>query len=129
MADKKHVLVVDDDPDFVDSVSTLLKREGYQVSEAADGVEAIAKAKSLKPDAIVLDVMMPNKDGYKACNELKADAETKEIPILLLTAVAAHVPTTKYTHYDGMSTEADDYLDKGAEPEEILARVKDLLAD
>ncbi len=127
MAKKLHILVVDDDPDFVDSVSALLKRTGYDVSAAFDGVEGIEQVKKVKPNAIVLDVMMPNKDGYTACNELKADPATQNIPILLLTAVASHVPTTKYTHYDGLNTEADDYLDKGCEPEEIVARVKELL--
>lgn len=129
MADKKLVLVVDDDPDFVESVVVLLKRSGFDAVSASDGVEGIAKAKEVEPDAIVLDVMMPNMDGYKACKELKADPDTEEIPILLLTAVASHVTSTKYTHRDGMDTEADDYLDKGCEPEEILERVRELLED
>lgn len=128
MADKR-ILLVDDDPDFSDSVSALLKRAGYEVITAMDGVEGIQTAKAQKPDAIVLDVMMPNKDGYEACGELKSDSATAGIPILLLTAVASHVPTTKYTHQDGMNTEADDYLDKGCEPEEIVERVKELLED
>ncbi len=129
MSEKKTILVVDDDPDFVESVAKLLQRNGFETLEAHDGVEGIAKARQHRPDAIVLDVMMPNKDGYVACKELKEDPKTMEIPILLLTAVASHVPTTKYTHYDGMTTDADDYLDKGSEPEEIMERVKDLLAD
>ena len=129
MSEKKTVLVVDDDPDFVESVSKLLQRNGFETLLATDGVEAIAQAKKYHPDAMVLDVMMPNKDGYVACREFKADPETAGIPILLLTAVASHVPTTKYTHFDGMTTDADDYLDKGSEPEEIMERVKELLED
>jgi two-component system alkaline phosphatase synthesis response regulator PhoP len=129
MSEKKTILVVDDDPDFAESVSKLLQRNGFNTLEAHDGVEGIAMARQHKPDAMVLDVMMPNKDGYDACRELKADPETQNIPILLLTAVASHVPTTKYTHHDGMTTDADDYLDKGSEPEEIMERVKDLLED
>ncbi len=129
MAEKQKVLVVDDDPDFLDSVATLLKRAGYTVVTGYDGEEAVTKAKSEQPDAMVLDVMMPKKDGYAACAELKADPETEEIPILLLTAVASHVPTTSYSHQDGMNTEADDYLDKGCEPSEIVERVGDLLED
>jgi len=129
MADKKKVLVVDDDPDFLDSVATLLKRAGYTVVTGYDGEEAVAKAKAEQPDAMVLDVMMPKKDGYQACGELKADPDTEEIPILLLTAVASHVSTTSYSHQDGMNTEADDYLDKGCEPAEIVERVEELLED
>ena len=129
MSEKKLILVVDDDPDFADSVATLLRRSGFDTAIAVDGGEGVEKAGELKPDAIVLDVMMPNKDGYQACKELKADPATAGIPVLLLTAVASHVPTTKYTHHDGMNTEADDYLDKGCEPEEIMERVRDLLED
>ena len=128
MAESKHVLVVDDDLDFVDAVATLLRREGHVVSVGHDGFEAIAKARELKPDAIVLDVMMPGKDGYVACKELKAAEDTRDIPILLLTAVAAHVTSTNYTPHDGLTTPADDWLDKGAEPEEIVERVRDLLS-
>lgn len=126
MAEKRKILVVDDDPDFLDSVATLMKRQGYEVITGYDGVEAITKAKELKPDAMVLDVMMPKKDGYKACAELKADPDTADIPILLLTAVADHVTSTKYSHQDGLNTEADDYLDKGSEPAEIVERVAEL---
>ena len=61
-----------------------------------------------------------NKDGYKVCSELKADDQYSDIPILLLTAVADHVSSTRYSHYDGMSTEADDYLPKPASAEDIL---------
>jgi two-component system alkaline phosphatase synthesis response regulator PhoP len=129
MADKKTVLVVDDDPDFVDTMVALLRRSGYDTASAADGNDALRKARDLLPDVIVLDVMMPNKDGFKACKELKADPATSAIPILLLTAVASHVTTTKYSHRDALETEADDYLDKGCEPEEILERVRDLLEE
>jgi two-component system alkaline phosphatase synthesis response regulator PhoP len=127
MSEKKTILVVDDDSDFADSVVVLLERAGFATAVAYDGVECLKKAAASRPDAIVLDVMMPVKDGYQTCKELKASPETSAIPVLLLTAVASHVPTTKYTHHDGLTTEADDYLDKGCEPEEIIERVKELL--
>jgi two-component system alkaline phosphatase synthesis response regulator PhoP len=129
MPQKKTILVVDDDPDFLDSVGALLRRSGYAVITAFDGDEAIAEARARGPDAIVLDVMMPRKDGYAACAELKADPATAGIPVLLLTAVAGQVTKTRFTHHDGMTTAADDYLDKACEPVDILARVTALLAD
>ncbi len=70
---------------------------------------------------------MPEKDGYEVCKELKDDAAFADIPIVLLTAVASHVTSTRYSHADGMSTEADDYLPKPASAEEILKSVKGLL--
>lgn len=127
MADKKQILLVDDDPDFVEATKLILEKGGYNVNVAYDGVEGLEKVKSDRPDVIVLDVMMPKKDGYTMCAELKADSEYRDIPVLLLTAVVSHISETKYTPRMGMETEAEDYLDKPAEPKEILNRVNNLL--
>jgi two-component system alkaline phosphatase synthesis response regulator PhoP len=81
------------------------------------------------PDAIVLDVMMPEKDGYAVCAELKKDGKYSDIPIIMLTAVADHVTSTRYSHYDGISMEADDYIPKGPDSiEQILQSIRDMLA-
>ena len=72
--------------------------------------------------------MMPEKDGYAVCRELKSDPQMNHIPILLLTAVASHVPTTRYTQEMGLETEADDYLDKPVEPEVLVKRIEGLLS-
>jgi len=127
MSEKKRILIVDDEPDFVSIVKKNLEKAGFDVEVAYDGVEGIEKVTANPPDAIVLDVMMPEKDGYKVCAELKSDEKYSDIPILLLTAVADHVSSTRYSHYDGMSTEADDYLPKPASAEDILDSVKSLL--
>ena len=124
----KKILIVDDDPDLVNAVTMILKSKKYEVAAAYGGNEGLAKAKAEKPDLIVLDVMMPDKDGYTVCRELKADSALSKIPVLLLTAVASHVPTTRYTQQMGMETEADDYLDKPVEPEVLVARIETLLA-
>lgn len=127
MSEKKRILVVDDEPDFVSIVKKNLEKAGFDVEVAYDGVEGIEKVTANPPDAIVLDVMMPEKDGYKVCAELKSNEKYNDIPILLLTAVADHVSSTRYSHYDGMSTEADDYLPKPASADDILDSVKSLL--
>lgn len=127
MSDKPTVLVVDDDPDFVEATKLILEKGGYEVDVAYDGKEGIERVKESKPDAIVLDVMMPEKDGYAVCSELKADPEFSGIPVLLLTAVVSHISETHYTPRMGMETEADDYLDKPADPKEILKRIGNLL--
>jgi two-component system alkaline phosphatase synthesis response regulator PhoP len=124
----KKVLIVDDDPDLVEAVSTILESKGYAVAKAYGGVEGLKKARTENPDLIVLDVMMPDKDGYEVCKELKADKKYHAIPILLLTAVVSHIPTTKYTHQMGMDMEADDYIDKPVEPKELVKRVETLIA-
>lgn len=127
MSDKKRILVVDDEPDFCSIVQGQLEKEGFEVDVAYNGVEGIEKVHANPPDAIVLDVMMPEKDGYEMCAELKDDEKCCDIPIILLTAVASHVTSTRYTHADGMSTEADDYIAKPASAEEIIDSVKRLL--
>ena len=128
MSEKKRILVVDDEPDFASIVQSNLAKEGFDVEIAYDGVEAMEKIKANPPDAIVLDVMMPEKDGYEVCAELKKDDKYKDIPVVMLTAVADHVGSTRYSHADGMSMEADDYLPKPASAEEITASVKGLIS-
>jgi len=128
MSDKNKIVFVDDDPDFVEATRLILEKGGYNVAVAYDGVEGAEVIKAEKPDAIVLDVMMPRKNGYQLCEELKKSDEFSQIPILLLTAVASHISDTQYTPRMGMETEADDYLDKPAEPKEILNRLNSLLS-
>ena len=127
MTEKKRILVVDDEPDFCSIVQGNLEKEGFAVEVAYDGNEGLAKVKANPPDAIVLDVMMPEKDGYAVCKEIKEDVKLRDIPIVMLTAVASHVTSTRYSHFDGMSMEADDYLPKPASAQDITQSLKNLL--
>jgi two-component system alkaline phosphatase synthesis response regulator PhoP len=129
MNQQKRILVVDDEPDFASIVQGNLEKEGFKVDVAYNGVEGLEKVRANPPDAIVLDVMMPEKDGYEVCKELKADEKYRDIPVILLTAVGSHVTSTRYTHYDGMSTEADDYISKPASAEEITKSIKRLVGE
>ncbi len=127
MTEKKRVLVVDDEPDFALLVQGNLQKEGFDVDVAYNGVEGLEKIKQNPPDAVVLDVMMPEMDGYEVCAQMKKDDRFADIAILMLTAVADHVTSTRYSHFDGMSMEADDYLPKPASAEEITDSLKSLL--
>ena len=127
MSDKKRIILVDDEPDFCSILQGQLEKEGFEVELAYNGVEGLEKIRANPPDAIILDVMMPEKDGYEVCKELKADEKLADIPVVLLTAVASHVTSTRYSHSDGMSTEADDYIAKPASAEEITQSIKELL--
>lgn len=127
MSDKKRIILVDDEPDFCSIVQGQLEKEGFEVELAYNGVEGLEKIRANPPDAIILDVMMPEKDGYEVCNELKGDDKLADIPVILLTAVASHVTSTRYSHADGMSTEADDYIAKPASADEITQSIKGLL--
>jgi DNA-binding response OmpR family regulator len=83
--------------------------------------------KKRRPDVLVLDVMMPRKDGYKLCKELKANKWTQDIPVILLTAVGEAVSTTTYTHAEGMSTEAEDFIPKPVDAKTLVEAVERLL--
>ena len=128
MADPKYILVVDDDPDLVETVSMNLESKGFAVGKAYDGVEAEESIQEKRPDLIVLDVMMPRKNGYELCDQLKNDAAMKDIPILMLTAVGSAVGSTGYTHQDGMQLLADDYLAKPVDMDQLAEMVSDLLS-
>ena len=124
----KKILIVDDDPDLVEAVKMILESKNYEVTAAYGGIEGIEKANTENPDLIVLDVMMPDKDGYTVCKELKAHPELAKIPVLLLTAVVSHISTTRFTQQMGMETEADDYIDKPVEPGVLVKRIETLLS-
>ena len=123
----KYVLIVDDDPDLVETVSMILESKGYEVGKAYDGIEGEAAIKNRRPDALVLDVMMPRKNGYELCKELKADQATKGIPVVLLTAVGEAVPSTTYSHAEGMSVEAEDFIPKPVDAATLVEAVERLL--
>ena len=124
MAEKKKILLIDDDPDFVEAVKVIVENAGYDVRVAYDGAEGLEAVAQEKPDLIVLDVMMPVMNGHEACAKLKADPQTAKIPIILLTAVADRVTTSTYTHRDMLESEAEDYMPKPVEPAELLNLIK-----
>ena len=124
---KKYILVVDDDPDLVETVAMMLESKVCEVGQAYDGVEGEESIKARRPDLVILDIMMPRKDGYVLCNELKENEETRDIPVILLTAVGDAVPSTRYSHADGMATEADEYLPKPIDTEGLWEVVSSLL--
>ncbi|MGD0265961.1 MAG: response regulator [Candidatus Methylomirabilota bacterium] len=83
---QKTILIIDDQPFFVTLQQNLLKRQGYRVVAAANGAEGLARAKQYKPDLILLDIEMPEMDGFTVCEKLKQDGELKHIPVIILTA-------------------------------------------
>lgn len=121
------ILLVDDDPDFVEATKIVLESAPYQVEVAYDGTEALAKVHEEKPDLIILDIIMPEQDGFKVCKALKEDPELSKIPIIMLTSLSARMGETVYSVSDGLMLEAEDYVDKPVTPDELLARVAKFL--
>jgi diguanylate cyclase (GGDEF)-like protein len=116
------VLVVDDDPDIARFVEVNLRSAGYDVAVAADGMEALEKAGELRPDLVLLDVMMPRIDGFEVAQRLRKNPQTANASIIMLTAKA--LSADKVT---GLQAGADDYIIKPFDPIELLARVKGTL--
>jgi two-component system, cell cycle response regulator DivK len=115
----KKVLVVEDDADNRRIISTVLSVEGYEVVEATDGVEALAQARAERPDLILMDLALPNMDGWEATRRLKGDPKTRSIPVVALTAVAM-----RGDEEHARAAGCDDYVPKPARPVAIRAVVK-----
>jgi DNA-binding response OmpR family regulator len=113
------IMIVDDDPHIRELAGVFLKREGFDILEASDGVEALGKLETIKTDLVIVDIMMPKMDGWELCREVKANYD---IPVLMLTAKGETSQKLK-----GFQLGTDDYLVKPFEPLELVARVKALL--
>jgi len=118
----KNILVVDDEPDLADLVSYNLKKEGFEVSSASDGEEALKKIRKGNFNLIILDLMLPGIQGMELCRILRNDPKTKHLPIIMLTAKGEDVDKIL-----GLEMGADDYIAKPFSPRELVARVKAVL--
>ena len=112
------ILIVDDERDIVEFISYNLKSKGYAIETARDGVEAMRKARSFRPDLILLDVMMPNKDGLETLSELRAHPEFEDTIVLFLTALS-----DERSEIEGLKLGADDYISKPIKPELLATRI------
>ena len=119
---KGRILVVDDEIYIVHILDFSLGMEGYEVLTALDGEQALEKARAEKPDLIVLDIMMPKLDGYETCKRLKADPETKDVPVILLSAKGRNVDQKV-----GFEMGADDYITKPFSPRKLVERINAIL--
>jgi DNA-binding response OmpR family regulator len=119
---KQKILVVDDEPDAVELIEFNLKGAGYDVVRAADGEEALKKARMTLPDLIILDLMLPEVDGMEVCKLLRRDQKTSGIPVVMVTAKAGEIDRVL-----GLELGADDYVTKPFSPRELVLRVKRLL--
>ena len=117
------ILIIDDEPDICELLEFKLENEGYQTFSTTNPLEAVSKARDVSPDLIVLDVMMPELDGFRLCSMLKVDSKLKNIPILFLTA-----KTEVDDRVKGFTRGADDYLTKPFDSRELVARIKVILA-
>ncbi len=119
---RANILVIEDEPDIRDLVGFNLKQAGLEVSQAADGEEGLRQVSRLRPDLVVLDLMLPGLDGREVCRQLKQGEATRHIPVLMLTALAGETDRIV-----GLELGADDYLVKPFSPRELVLRVQAIL--
>jgi DNA-binding response OmpR family regulator len=119
---KKKILLVDDEVDIVTVIRLRLESSGYEVIVARDGKEALNTARSVRPDLIILDLMLPGMDGFHVARMLKYDAHYKDIPIIMLTAKAG-----EESRKTGAQVGADAYMNKPFEAEKLLSKIRELL--
>jgi len=115
---KVKILVVDDEPDIVEILSYNLKKEGYEVESAEDGIQAVKLAKKFHPDVILLDIMMPNQDGVETCRQIREIPELKNTFIIFLTA-----RSEEYSEVAAFDVGADDYINKPIKPRALMSRI------
>ena len=121
------VLVVDDDPDILDALTTILSTQPYAIDTARDGVECVDKVRAETPDLIVLDLLMPKKDGFAVVRELRENPKYVKIPILILTSVREDASRRRYELETGLELDVDEYVEKPIQPMDLLHRVTKLL--
>jgi len=123
---KGKVLLVDDDPDFLAATTKTLKEDGYEVASATTGGEALKKAREEAPSLMILDLMLPDADGFSVCSQLKDDVRTSAIPILILTGVPSR--STSYLKDISLYHRADDYAQKPVRRKQFLKKVDRLIS-
>lgn len=126
MSDKKLILVIDDDPDIVTFLTTLLNDNGYETDEAADGVEGLEKIRSRRPDVILLDITMPEKSGVRLYRDVKEDDQYKSIPVVIVTGVIKEFK--HFIHTRRQVPPPDGFIQKPIEKQELLDTVRKVLS-
>jgi CheY-like chemotaxis protein len=116
---RKKILVVEDQADLLELLRLRFKEEGFATATATDGVEAVRKARSLLPDLILLDVMLPELDGFAVCELLQKDASTKNIPIIMVSGLSGQMPRCA-----GIEAGATDFVTKPVTPANLVVRVR-----
>ena len=121
--EEKQLVCIEDEPEMIDLVSLILSRKGFNVIGANGGVEGLEVVRREKPDLILLDLMMPDMDGWEVYQQIKADEELREIPVVVVTAKAQSIDKVLGLHI----AKVDDYITKPFGPQELLESVEKIL--
>jgi DNA-binding response OmpR family regulator len=120
---RKRILVVEDNDELREMLKTSFRRAGFSVATASDGIEALKKARSLTPDGVLLDLVLPELDGFAVCEILRKNPHTADIPIIILTGL-----NSQFSRMAGAESGATDFLSKPVGPDALVARFRQLLS-
>jgi CheY-like chemotaxis protein len=124
MGRRAKILLVDDDPDFVAATKAVLESRPYEIITALSGEEGLQKARAQKPDLVLLDIIMPGVDGFQVCQQLKNDPQLSQIPVIMITSFSERYMESSIGVSQGLTLEAEDFVDKPVAPTELLIRVE-----
>jgi len=119
----KFILCIEDEPEMIDLIRLILERRGFKVEGAAGGMDGIRKVRELHPDLVLLDLMMPDLDGWEVYQQMKADENSRNIPVIVVTAKAQSIDKVLGLHI----AKVDDYISKPFSPQDLLASVEKIL--
>jgi DNA-binding response OmpR family regulator len=119
---RTKLLVVEDNTELLELIRLGLKQAGFTIYTATNGVDGLKKARTLQPDLVILDLILPELDGFAVCEALKRGADTATIPVIMMTGL-----TSEFTRYAGMESGADEYITKPISPEQLVPRIKQRL--
>jgi two-component system response regulator VicR len=119
----KRILCIEDEPEMIDLIRLILSRRGFEVQGAAGGTEGLRKVREELPDLVLLDLMMPDMDGWEVYQQMKADNKTRNIPVIVVTAKAQSIDKVLGLHI----AKVDDYIAKPFSPQELLNSVDEVL--
>ena len=120
---RRKILVVEDDPDQLEVIRLSLKAAGFAIGTAANGTDALVKTRSISPDLIVLDLMLPGLNGFDVCESLRRDPATSSVPIIMLTGLCS-----QFGRFAGLESGANDFLLKPFDPQQLVSKVEGLLS-
>jgi len=123
--DKKRILCIEDEPEMIDLIRLILQRRGFDIQGATGGQEGLRKVREWLPNLVLLDLMMPDMDGWEVYQQMKAEEKTRSIPVIVVTAKAQNIDKVLGLHI----AKVDDYIAKPFSPQDLIASVEKVLAD
>lgn len=127
MSNEPYILIVDDDPDILEGITTILETQPYRLATARDGIKCMEMIRADKPDLLILDLLMPRMDGWGVIREMRSEPQYGDIPIMILSTVIEDASRRRYELETGMAMNVQAYIQKPAKPAELIQRVEKLL--